>query len=105
MSSTEILAAMAAYNKELANAGVLVGGEGLRPSSWGKRVAIAGESRKVVDGPFTESEDLVGGYWLWQVETMEQALEWAKRCPDPMPGEKAGWRSVRSPRPRTSVTK
>jgi hypothetical protein len=89
MPSTQVLEAMGAYNEELANAGVLVGGEGLTPSSRGKRVAIVGDSRKVVDGPFTESRDLVAGYWLWRVETMEQAIDWAKRCPEPMPGEKA----------------
>src|ERR671922_80062 len=68
-------------------AGVMLAGEGLRPSSKGKRVVFAGGKRAVVDGPFAETKELVAGFWLWQVKSMEEAVEWARRCPDPMPGE------------------
>lgn len=88
MPSEELLAAMGAYNEELARAGLLLAGEGLHPSAEGKRVRISGDERKVVDGPFG-TEGLVAGYWLWRVRSMEEAVEWARRCPNPMPGEDA----------------
>jgi hypothetical protein len=78
---------MGKFNEELVKAGVMLAGDGLRPSSQGKRVRIAGGKRTVVDGPFSEAKELVAGYWLWQVKSIEEAVEWARRCPDPMPGE------------------
>ena len=86
MPSEELLAAMGAFNEELVKAGVMLAGEGLHPSSRGKRVRFAGERRTVVDGPFAETKELIAGFWLWQVRSMEEAVEWAKRCPNPMPG-------------------
>ena len=74
------------YNEELVNAGILLAGEGLQPSSKGKRVAFDGPSRTVVEGPFAETRELVAGFWLWEVRDMAQAVEWVKRCPNPMPG-------------------
>lgn len=85
--STELLDQMSKYNDELIKAGVLLGGEGLLPSSVGKRVHFSGGNRTVIDGPFAESKELVAGFWLWQVKSMEEAIEWARRCPHPMPGE------------------
>ena len=87
MPSTELLAAMGKYNEELVKAGVMLAGDGLHPSSKAKRVYVGGGKRTVVDGPFSETKELVAGYWIWQVRSMEEALEWAKRCPDPMPGQ------------------
>ncbi len=81
MPGEELLAAMGRYNEELGNAGILLDGDGLRPSSAGARIRFSGTERSVVDGPFTEAKDLVAGYWIWNVESMEQAIEWAKRCP------------------------
>lgn len=86
MPSAELLGAMGKYNEELANAGVLLAGEGLHPSSQGKRVAFDGPRRAVVDGPFPHTGELVAGFWLWKVKDMAEAVEWAKRCPNPMPG-------------------
>ena len=86
MPSTDLLKAMGKYNEELFNAGVLLEGEGLQPSSQGKRVAFDGSSRTVIDGPFAETGELVAGYWLWQVRDMDEAVEWVKRCPNPMTG-------------------
>lgn len=86
MPSAELLEAMTRYNEELVNAGVLLAGEGLHPSSKGKRVAFDGASRTVVDGPFDENRELVAGFWLWEVKDMGEAVEWVKRCPNPMPG-------------------
>ncbi len=86
MPSTELLTAMGRYNEELVNAGILLAGEGLHPSSRGKRVAFDGPSRTVIDGPFAETRELVAGFWLWQVKDMAEAVEWVKRCPNPMPG-------------------
>ena len=85
----KLLAAMGKYNEELVKAGVMLAGEGLHPSSRGKRVRFSGGKKTVVDGPFAETKELVAGYWLWQVRSMEEALEWARRCPDPMPGEES----------------
>ena len=87
MPSTELLEAMGRYNEELVKAGVMLAGEGLQPSTKGKRVHFAGSQRTVIDGPFSETKELVAGFWLWQVRSMEEAVEWAKRCPNPMPGE------------------
>jgi hypothetical protein len=87
MPSEDLLAAMGRYNEELAKAGVLLAGEGLHPSRRGKRVRFSGAARTVIDGPFTETKELVAGYWLWQVKSMDEAVEWVKRCPNPMPTE------------------
>lgn len=86
MPSAELLEAMGRYNEELANAGVLLAGEGLHPSKKGKRVAFNGAARTVIDGPFAETRELVAGFWLWEVKDMAEAVEWVKRCPNPMPG-------------------
>ena len=86
MPSTELLEAMGKYNEELAGAGILLAGEGLHPSAKGKRVAFDGPKRTVIDGPFAETRELVAGFWLWKVKDMAEAVEWAKRCPNPMPG-------------------
>lgn len=87
MSSEKLLADMGKYNEELVKAGVMLAGEGLHPSSKGKRVVFSGGKKTVVDGPFAETKELIAGFWLWQVKDMDEALEWARRCPDPMPGE------------------
>jgi hypothetical protein len=86
MPSATLLGAMGKFNEELVKAGVLLAGEGLRPSAKGKRVRFAGEKRVVIDGPFAETKELVGGFWLWQVKSMAEAVEWVKRCPNPTPG-------------------
>lgn len=87
MPSATLLAAMGKYNEELVRAGILLAGEGLKPSSKGKRVHFSGERRSVTDGPFAETKELVAGFWLWQVKSMDEAVEWLKRCPNPMPGD------------------
>jgi hypothetical protein len=87
MPSTELLSAMGKYNEELVKAGIMLAGDGLKPSSQGKRVRFSGKKRTVVDGPFTETKELIAGFWIWQVRSMEEAVEWLKRCPNPMPGE------------------
>ena len=84
--STELLEAMGKYNEELVNAGILLAGEGLHPSANGKRVAFDGPRRTVIDGPFAETRELVAGFWLWQVKDMAEAVEWVKRCPNPLLG-------------------
>jgi hypothetical protein len=86
LPSTALLEAMGKYNEELINAGILLAGDGLKPSSQGKRVAFDGPKRTVIDGPFAETRELVAGYWLWEVRDMPEAVEWARRCPNPMPG-------------------
>jgi hypothetical protein len=86
MPSTELLEAMGKYNEELVNAGIMLAGDGLKPSSQGKRVAFDGVGRTVIDGPFAETRELVAGYWIWEVKDMAEAVEWVKRCPNPMPG-------------------
>jgi hypothetical protein len=83
MPSEKLLADMGKYNEELVKAGVMLAGEGLQPSSKGKRVKFSGERRTVIDGPFTETKELIAGFWLWQVRSMDEAIEWAKRCPNP----------------------
>jgi len=87
MPSTELLEAMGRYNEELAKAGVMLAGEGLQPSSKGARVRFDGASRTVVDGPFTETKELVAGFWILQCKSLEECIEWVKRAPNPMPGE------------------
>jgi len=82
-------AAMGKYNEELVKAGILLAGEGLHPSARGKRIQFAGGTATVVDGPFPETRQLVAGYWIWQVRSLDEAVEWARRCPDPMPGEES----------------
>ena len=86
MPTTELLEAMGKYNEELVKAGVMLAGEGLHPSSKGARVRFDGPSRTVVDGPFAETKELVAGFWIWQVSSLEEAIEWVKRCPNPMTG-------------------
>ena len=87
MPGEALLLAMGSFNEELVKAGVMLAGEGLHPSSRGKRVRFSGEKRTITDGPFTETKELVAGFWLWQVKSMEEAIEWVKRCPNPMPEE------------------
>jgi hypothetical protein len=87
MPDAELLAAMGAFNEELVKAGVMLAGEGLHPSSKGARVHFFGTSRTVIDGPFAETNELVAGFWIWQVKSKEEAIEWVKRCPNPMIGE------------------
>src|SRR5207247_7006659 len=85
----KMLTEMGKFNEELVKAGVLLAADGLHPSSKGARVKFAGEKRIVTDGPFTEAKELIAGFWLWQVKSKEEAIEWAKRCPNPMPGTEA----------------
>jgi hypothetical protein len=87
MPKQELLAEMGKFNEELVKAGVLLAADGLQSSSKGKRVRFSGEKRTVIDGPFTETKELIAGYWLWQVRSMEEAVEWVKRCPNPHEGE------------------
>jgi hypothetical protein len=89
MPDEKLLTAMGKYNEELVKAGVMLAGEGLHPSSRGKRIHISGAARSVTDGPFAETKELIAGFWLWQVKSMEEAVEWARRCPPPMPGEES----------------
>jgi len=89
MPSEELLTDMGKFNEELVKAGILLAGDGLHPSSKGKRVRFSAGKKTVVDGPFAETKELVAGYWLWQVKSMEEAIEWVRRCPDPMPGEES----------------
>ena len=89
MPGEKLLAEMGKFNEELVKAGIMLAGDGLRPSSKGKRVRFSGGKKTVVDGPFAETKELIAGFWIWQVKSMEEALEWARRCPDPMPGEDA----------------
>ena len=85
LPGTELFEAMGKFNEELVNAGVMLAGEGLHPSVRGVRVAFDGPQRRVIDGPFAETRELVAGFWLWQVRSLDEAIEWAKRCPNPMP--------------------
>jgi hypothetical protein len=87
MPGPEMFEAMGRYNEQLVNAGIMKAGEGLHPSSKGARVHFSGDKRSVVDGPFTETKELVAGYWLWECKSLEEAIEWVKKCPNPMPGE------------------
>ena len=85
--SEMLLAEMGKFNEALVEAGIMQAGEGLHPSSKGKRIRFAGGAKRVVDGPFAETKELIAGFWIWNVKSMDEAVEWAKRCPDPMPGE------------------
>jgi hypothetical protein len=87
MPDHKLLADMGAFNEELVKAGVMLAGEGLQPSSKGARVRFSGATRTVIDGPFAETKELIAGFWIWQVKSKEEAIEWVKRCPNPMPGE------------------
>jgi len=87
MPSEQLLTAMTKYNEDLAKAGIMLAGEGLHPSSKGARVRFSGQKRDVIDGPFAETKELIAGYWIWQVRSREEAIEWVKRCPNPMPGD------------------
>jgi hypothetical protein len=87
--STELLAEMGKYNEELVKAGIMLDGEGLHPSSKGARIHFSGDQRNVIDGPFTETKELIAGYWVWQVRDIDEAIEWAKRCPNPTGAESA----------------
>lgn len=87
MPTTELITAMMNYNEELVKAGIMQGGDGLKPSAKGARIRFDGDTRTVVNGPFAETSELVAGYWLWNVKDMAEAIAWAKRCPSPMPGE------------------
>ena len=87
MPKQDLLDKMGKFNEELVKAGVMLAGDGLQPSSKGKRVRFSGQNRTVIDGPFTEAKELIAGYWLWQVRSMEEAVEWVKRCPNPHEGE------------------
>ena len=90
MPSSKLLADMGKFNEELVKAGILLEGDGLKPSSKGKRVRFSpGNKRTVIDGPFTETKELVAGYWIWQVKSLDEAVEWVRRSPDPMPGEES----------------
>ena len=87
LPSKELLTAMGKYNEELVKAGIMLAGDGLKPSSKGKRVRFSADKRSVIDGPFTETKELIAGYWMWQVRSMEEAVEWVRRCPNPMEGD------------------
>ena len=87
MPSEKLLSEMMSFNEELVKRGIMLAGEGLHPSSAGKRVRFHGTEKRVIDGPFSETKELIAGFWIWQVKSMDEALEWARRCPDPMPGE------------------
>jgi len=87
MPSEHLLAEMGRFYEELVNAGVMLAGEGLQPSSKGARVRFSGSRRTVIDGPFAETKELIAGFWIWQVKSKDEAIEWVKRCPNPMPGE------------------
>ncbi|MBK5301148.1 hypothetical protein AB7M22_002044 [Pseudomonas sp. ADAK2 TE3594] len=89
MPSEELMTAMGNFNEELAKAGILIDCDGLQPSSKGARVRFSGDQRTVIDGPFAATKELIAGYWLWQVKSKEEAIEWVKRCPNPMPGTEA----------------
>lgn len=87
MPSEELLTAMMKYNEELVKAGIMLAGDGLHPSSKGARVRFSGDKRSVIDGPFAETKELIAGFWIWQVRSLDEAIEWVKRCPNPMEGE------------------
>ncbi len=87
MPSTELLTAMGKYNEELVKAGIMLAGDGLHPSSKGARVRFSGPKRTVIDGPFAETKELIAGFWIWQVRSLDEAIEWVKRCPNPMNGD------------------
>jgi hypothetical protein len=103
MPDEKLLAEMGKYNEELAKAGVLLAGEGLQPSSKGARVRLSGDKRTVIDGPFAETKELVAGFWIIQVRSREEAIEWVKRVPNPFPGTESEIETARSSRPMTSA--
>ena len=86
LPSSELIEAMGKYNEELIEAGIMVGGDGLKASQFGKRIAFDGPGRTLIDGPFAETRELVAGFWIWEVKDMDEAIAWARRCPNPMPG-------------------
>ena len=98
LPTPELLAAMGKYNEELTKAGIMLAGEGLKPSSNGVRVTFSGKKRTVTDGPFTETKELVAGFWLWKCQSLEEAIEWVKRCPNPMPGDDLATECALDPR-------
>ena len=102
MPSEQLLTEMGKFNEELVKAGVMLAGEGLQPSSKGARVRFSGSKRTVIDGPFAETKELIAGFWMWQVKSKEEAIEWVKRCPNPMP-RRLRSRFARCSRPRTSA--
>ena len=87
MPTEEMFAEMGKYNEELVKAGVMISGDGLHPSSRGARVHFSGKDRKVIDGPFAETKELVAGFWMWECASLQEAIDWVKRCPNPMPGD------------------
>ena len=87
MPSEQLLKEMGDYNEQLVKAGIMKAGEGLQPSSKGKRVRFSGKQRTVIDGPFPETKELIAGYWIWEAKSLQEAVEWVKKCPNPMPGE------------------
>jgi hypothetical protein len=89
MPSEQLMADMGKFNEELVKAGIMEAGEGLHPSKNAKRIRFSGDKRTVIDGPFSETKELVAGFWVWKVKNMQEAVEWAKRCPSPMPGEES----------------
>ncbi|OYQ28906.1 dehydrogenase [Pseudomonas mandelii] len=89
LPTEELMTAMGNYNEELTKAGILIDCDGLQPSSKGARVRFSGEKRTIIDGPFAETKELIAGYWIWEVKSKEEAIEWVKRCPNPMPGTEA----------------
>ena len=89
MPSEKLLSDMGRFNEELVKAGVMLAGDGLHPSVRGKRVRFSGGKKTVIDGPFLETKELIAGYWIWQVKSMDEAVEWVRRCPDPMPDEES----------------
>lgn len=89
LPSEKLVTEMLKFNEELVKAGIIQGGEGLLPSAKGRRVKFSGDKRTVVDGPFSETKELIAGFWVWQVKSLDEAVEWAKRCPSPMPGEES----------------
>ena len=89
LPKAEMFAAMGAFNEQLVKAGIMLEGDGLKPSSHGARVVFGAGPKRVIDGPFAETKELVAGFWVWQVKSMAEAIEWVKRCPDPMPGEQS----------------
>lgn len=99
MPSQQLLAEMGKFNEELVNAGVLLAAEGLHPSSRGKRIGFSGDTRTVVDGPFGDATELIAGFWLWQVDSMEEAIDWARRCPNPHSGDSTSGDSMIEIRP------
>jgi hypothetical protein len=89
MPTEKLISDMMAYNEKLVKAGIMKGGDGLKPSKFGKRVKFGTGKKSVVDGPFAETKELIAGYWVWEVKSMDEAVEWVKKCPDPMPGEES----------------